>query len=81
MQTKQLNLRLTPDELTELNEIAEKFGLPSSTLGVIFMRAVLRSVKDHAGGVRLPIDFKIVEPSAALPRMSLNEPSPVKHRK
>jgi hypothetical protein len=75
MKTKQMNLRLTEDELNGLNDAAKLCELPAATLCGFFIRAALRAVSNHAGPLRVPIDFQIVEREPLKPhRMELNEP-------
>ena len=91
MQTKQLNIRLTPEESAELKALADGCEVTPAALGGFFMRAALRASKNQR--LKLPLDFEIVEglrvpevpatspPSMPLPHFSLNEPKPYKKRR
>ncbi|HEV2210067.1 MAG TPA: hypothetical protein VG167_14905 [Verrucomicrobiae bacterium] len=61
MQTKQLHVRLTEEELTALKGIAEQCEINATALAGFFMRAALRAVKDYGQRLKLPPNFAVVE--------------------
>lgn len=60
METKQIKPRLAPDEMKEMERIAEECEVNPTALAGFFLRAAIRAAKRH-GRLRLPVDFEILE--------------------
>lgn len=73
MQTKQVNVRLSDDEIGHLRELAKGCEVTTAALGGFFMRAALRAVREHGGPFRLPPFFELKDHDPD-PRFKLNEP-------
>ena len=84
METKQLHVRLTADEMEVLKRTALECEVNPTVLAGFCIRASLRAFKAHGQRLRLPIDFRIIEDPAdfppAAPRLSdaLNDRAPAK---
>lgn len=76
MQTKQLFIRISADELADLKEYAKGVELNHNTLGAFIIRGALRAFKEHDGPIRLPLFFELKKDTDA--RFNLNEPKPQK---
>jgi hypothetical protein len=61
MQTKQLHVRLTEEEMSALKEIALECEVNATTLAGFFMRAALRAVKSYGQRLKLPPNFQVLE--------------------
>ena len=64
MTTKQIRIRLTTDELKELEQLAESCDLNVTALAAVLIKAALRAVGDNAGRLILPLKFKVEDPKA-----------------
>ena len=65
MQTKQIHVRLTEEEISTMEAIAADCDVNSSLLGRFFIRAALRAVKAYSERIRLPIDFQVIEDASS----------------
>jgi hypothetical protein len=86
MVTKQLNIRFGADDLQELQNLANHMEITAAALGAILLRAALRAARNESGGLRLPVDFQIVQPETArnpvrAGGIELNEPSTLKNKR
>ena len=82
MVTKQLNVRLEPEDLKKLQSLAAACEVTPSGLAGYFMRAAIRAA-ERQGFVRLPLEFDIKEPviPSRPERQNFNESQvPLKHR-
>ena len=83
MQTKQLHIRLTVDEMAELDSIAKECETNPTVLAGYFLRASLRAAKSYGRRLRVPIDFDVVDTvlREESGRYRLNEAPPAKPAK
>jgi hypothetical protein len=61
MQTKQLHVRLSGEEMAQLKGIADECEVNTTALAGFFIRAALRAVKNYGHRLKLPPDFTIAE--------------------
>lgn len=81
MQKKQLNVKLSEHEMTEIETLADSCEITSSALGGFFVRAALRAVKRRPAKLTVPLDFDIIEPEPRPEKsLSLNEGHPLTRR-
>ncbi len=73
MESKQLNIRLSSEEITKLGRIADSCEVNPSTLAAFFLRASLRAHDAYGKRMLLPPQFQIVEHEPVA--FGLNEPA------
>jgi hypothetical protein len=59
METRQLHVRITIDEMDSLKRVAEKCQLNATALGVILIKSAIRAVVDNQERVPLPLELKV----------------------
>jgi hypothetical protein len=62
MTTEQIRIRLTTDELKELQNLAESCELSMTALSGIFVKAALRAIQANHGRLALPLQLKVEDP-------------------
>jgi len=61
MQTKQLHVRLTGEEMDDLKALAEQCEVKATALAAFFLRAALRAAKAHGRRLKLPPNFEVAD--------------------
>jgi hypothetical protein len=61
MQKKQVNVKLSDDEMADFEKMANGCEVTPAALGGFFLRAAIRAVKRRPQKLTLPVDFDIVE--------------------
>jgi len=65
MQTEQLHVRLTKDELSELESIAAQSETNRTALAASIIRAGIRAAKASGKRLKLPPEFQVIEEHAS----------------
>jgi len=73
-------VRLSPDEIAEMNSIAKDCEINATALAGFFIRAALRAVREDGGRLKLPPNFALAEEPEESP-FRMNEPVPPKPKK
>jgi hypothetical protein len=67
MITRQIRIRLPDDEMAELQSLADSFGVNTTTLAALFVKAAKDSVKDNRARLTLPLKFSVEHSEAEQP--------------
>jgi antitoxin component of RelBE/YafQ-DinJ toxin-antitoxin module len=63
VKTEQVRIRIDADETARLKALAERFGYNTTQLAAMFVRAGMEALKQNHDTMRLPLKFRIEEPS------------------
>jgi hypothetical protein len=75
MQTKQLHIRLTCDEMKVMEDIAKECEINVTMLGGFFIRAALRAAKTYGKRITLPPHFEMADGPVELQRFNESPPA------
>ena len=64
MTTQQIRIRLTTEELKELQKLAKNCDLNVTALSAIFVKAAVRAVRANNGRLALPLQLGVEDPKA-----------------
>jgi hypothetical protein len=59
MKTEQIRFRIPSDDVSEIRKISEAFGIQTTDLASIFLRAAVSAIKENGGSLPLPLCLRV----------------------